>query len=160
MPLSWLASLLLFAALTACAARIVDHAFGFNAVQDSPGVEILDYRYGDSKQPTASNPEHLRKEGRSLQGTSIQGRMLRGDFLYVKWRIRSTGQVYEDTVDLRNRLPADIAHDTVYFIVKGPQLYVYLIKDELRDPDTPPIGSAVYAPLKAIAIYPTQPTSK
>ena len=158
--LSWLASVLVLAALAACAARVVDHAFAINAVEESPGIEILDYRYGESKLPTASNPEELRKQGRSPQAASIQGPMRRGDFLYVKWRMKTTDQVYEDTVDLRKRLPANMEDDTVYFIVKGPQLYVYLITPQRRDPDTPPNGPAVYASRKTITIYPDQATGK
>ena len=90
--------------LGACAAgpRAVDHAFGFNAVADSPDIEILDYRYGDSKLPGAGNAENLRREGRSIQATGIHGPMARGDSLYVKWRVRQTGRVYEDSVDLRS----------------------------------------------------------
>jgi len=82
--------------------------------------------------------------------------MLRGDFLYVKWRIKSTGQVYEDTVDLRRRLPADITDHRIHFIVKGPQLYVYLITPERRPPDMPPNGPRPYQYLKTITIYPDQ----
>ena len=74
--------------LGACAAgpQVVDHAFGFNAVSDSPDIEILDYRYGDSKLPSAGNPENLRRAGRSIQATGIHGPMARGESLYVKWR--------------------------------------------------------------------------
>lgn len=91
---------------------------------------MLDYQYGTSKLPTASNPEYLRTEGRSLQGTNIHGPMLRGDFLYVRWRIRSTGQIYQDRVDLRRRLPMDLTGYQIHFVINGPQLFVYLISPE------------------------------
>jgi len=134
----------------------VDHSFSFDAITDSPDAELLDYRYGDSKQRPTRNPEYLRQEGRSIQRGGISGEMLRGDFLYVKWRIKSTGQVYEDTVDLRRRLPADITDHRIHFIVKGPQLYVYLITPERRPPDMPPNGPRPYQYLKTITIYPDQ----
>ena len=85
--------------------------------------------------------------------------MLRGDFLYVKWRIKSTGMVYEDTVDLRNRLPADIKDHRVTFIIRGPHLYVYLIPPEgrKRAKGKPPNGPRMYEDLDTVTIYPDQP---
>jgi hypothetical protein len=78
--------------------------------------------------------------------------MLRGDFLYVKWRIDSTGQVYEDTVDLKSRLPRDITNHEIYFIVKGTQLVVYLITPERRLPDMEPNGPRKTQYLKTLTI--------
>jgi hypothetical protein len=143
--------------LAACTSgSLVNHAFSFDASRESPGVEVMDYRYGDSKQPTARNPDYLLKQGKSLQGTGIQGEMLRGDFLYVKWRIKETGQVCEENVDLRNRLPADIRDHRIHFIIKGQQLYVYLVTPERRPKDVRPNGPQPYQYLKTLTIYPDQ----
>ena len=130
------------------------HAFGFDAIQDSPGIEVLDYRYGNSKQPGARPPTWALRENRVSQGTSTTGEMLKGDELYVKWRIRSTGSVHEDTVDLRSRLPANIEGHRIYFIVKDTQLYVYLITPERRPPELPPNGPRQTQYLKTITLYP------
>jgi hypothetical protein len=96
--------------LVACAAdsRIVDHSFGFDMRRDNQDAVVLDYRYGDSKLPVRA-PEEAVKRGQAFHFNAVTGPMLRGEYLYVKWRIKSTEQVYEDTVDLRNRLPDDIA---------------------------------------------------
>ncbi len=83
--------------------------------------------------------------------------MLRGGFLYVKWRILSTGQVYENNIDLRERLPADIKDHRVTFLIRGPQLYVYLITHDRRPPDIVPNGPQRYQHLKTITLYPDQP---
>jgi len=167
---------LLLTTLTVCATggpQLVDHAFGFDAVRDSPDAQILDYRYGDSQLPGArASKSEIRREV-VRQGTNINGPMRRGDSLYVKWRIKSTGQIYEDTVDLKSRLPRDITHDRIHFIVKGSQLYVYLITSEkLRpNPCPPPIERhklrksvnpndrifATYCSLKIATLYPDQP---
>jgi len=81
--------------------------------------------------------------------------MLRGDFLYVKWRNKGTGQVYEDNVDLRQRLPANIVDHRIHFIIKGSKLYVYLISmKERRTSDVTPTGPEMYDHLKNIRIYP------
>jgi hypothetical protein len=114
----------------AIASDTPDHQFSFNAGIESPEIEVLDYRYGNSKLPSASNPDYLRAEGSSLQGTNIHGPMLRGDFLYVKWRVKATGRVYEDRVDLRHRLPVNLTDYQIHFVVKGAQLYVNLISPE------------------------------
>jgi hypothetical protein len=144
--------------LAACEADIVDHSFEFNALSDSPGIRILDHRYGLSNQPGASNPEDMLKAGDPLQRTRITGAMKRPDKLYVKWRVLSENRVYEDTVDLRTRLPRDITDRKVYFMVRGPQLYVYLIDlRQERAPDVPRAGPRIYQDYKVSTIYPDQP---
>ena len=142
--------------LAACASTppIVNHSFMFEMARDGQDAEVLDYIYGDPAQPTARNPERLANDGKSLQGTDVTGPMRRGDSLYVKWRIKSTGRIYVDTVDLRQRLPANIAGQVIYFMIKGPQLYVYLISPEPRPANAPPIGPRVYSYLKSTRLYP------
>jgi hypothetical protein len=144
--------------VAACAgAQLVDHSFEFDALSDSPGIRILDHRYGDSNFPGASNPEHLLKLGQPLQSAHMTGAMKRPDKLYVKWRVLSEDRVYEDTVDLRSRLPRDITNCKVTFMVRGPQLYVYLVHPERRPPDSAPIGPNLYRSRRVTTIYPGEP---
>jgi len=145
-------------ALEVCAAGpdVVFHTFKFDALLDSPGIEILDHRYGDSKFPGASNPEDMLKLGKPLQRTNITGEIKRPDSLYVKWRVLSENRVYEDTADLRKRLPRNFSDCTVYFMVQGSQLYVYLIHPEPRPADTPQNGPRQYRSRKVTTLYPDQ----
>lgn len=70
-----------------------------------------------------------------------------GEFLYVKWRVRATGQVYEERVSLRNRLPVDMKDHGLTFVIEGPQLYVYLITPKLKNTPygTPPLNKSWYS---------------
>ena len=144
------------AVLSACddSGRVVDHSFGFDAISDSPGITILDYRYGTSNAPGASNTEERRQEGRSVQGTGTTGPMKVGGEMYVKWRINATGEVFEQTADLRNRLPRNMDGVTVYFMVEGRQLNVYAISKKPRDPGTPPVGPRIYDDRKVTRVFP------
>jgi hypothetical protein len=139
---------------------LTDHAFSFDSLVDSPEVEILDYRYGKSRLLAASAQVEDLERGRVRQYASINGPMLRGDSLYVKWRIRSTGQWYEDTVDLASRLPVEITDHRIHFVVKERQLYVYLISPERRPSSMPPNGPRKYDYLKVITIYPDESSGK
>jgi hypothetical protein len=158
--LRWLTIVIFGCLLAACTAfggpEVVDHEFEFNMFLDNQDAVVLDYRYGNSKQPGAINPDSMRNQGKAHQQELIHGRMLRGDFLYVKWRIKSTGEVYEDTVDLRHRLPKDITDHTITFLIRGPQLYVYLVTPERRAPDMSPNGPKEFSYLKVITLYPDQ----
>jgi hypothetical protein len=151
----------------------VFHSFTFNAIKDSPNVDVLDFRYGSSKNPGVRPDSHFTNQGKSDQGVSVTGRMLRGDSLYVKWRIKDSGKEYEDTVDLKSRLPRSIKDQRIYFIIDGAQLYVYLIsllpvrdyltKDEAREDDeaidkTRHRNLGVYARNSVTQIYPTRVT--
>jgi len=140
---------------------MVYHSFEFDLRHESPGVDVLDYQYGDSKQIgthmlSPANPNDL-DQGVNQRGTT--GFIPRGEFLYVKWRINSTGEIYEARVDLRNRLPVDITDHRITFFMKGPQLYVYLISPESdRRPKSWPKGPVrKFGSLKQYQIYPEQP---
>lgn len=178
-PLQWLAWLVLALCVSvqvACATtpRLTTHTFEFDARWDSPGIEVLNYRYGNTKQPGAAPPEYMLKIGKAPQQVGISGDMLRGDDLYVKWRIKSSGEVYEDTVNLKDRLPNNITNHSIRFIVNGSQLYVYLITPEkliknpcppkeqlcrIMDPSCPSADHRIfsgYCSRKIIRLYPGQ----
>jgi hypothetical protein len=142
--------------LAACAAApsLVDHSFSFDAIWDSPGITILDYRYGSSDFPGAANVEERRKKGESAQRTGTTGPMPAGPDLYVKWRVDATGEMFERTVDLRKKLSGDIDGHTVYFVVQGSALHVYLVTPEPRDPKSAPVGPEKFHHRKVIVLYP------
>jgi len=148
--------LLMVMFLSACAAgpRLVNHAFGFDARIDSPTYEVLAYRYGDGKGVARSSDNAIRNFGQSPQVTSIGGPMPLGDTLYVKWRDKTTGDTYEDTVDLRSLLPRDMTNQRIHFVVNGPQLYVYLIDPVPRPKDWPVAGPRKYQNEKVRQVYP------
>jgi hypothetical protein len=89
-----------------------------------------------------SSDVSIQQFGRSNQATHTHGAISLGDSLYVKWRVRSTGEVFEDTVDLKSRLPKEMEDQRIYFVVKGSQLYVYLTDlKTLRTKDQPIVGA-------------------
>ncbi|WP_420475333.1 hypothetical protein [Noviherbaspirillum sp. ST9] len=151
----WTALLAVAFALVSCVAtsRLINHSFGFDMRKDDQDAEVLDYRYGDSNVLTRADQWRV-AEGKPFYAEAISGRMPRGDQLYVKWRILSTGKVFEDAVDLRKRLPSEIEDHKLYFMVEGSQLYVYLISPDLRPKELPPIGPRTYSYRKTIMIYP------
>lgn len=128
----YLLLLVLILLLTACATqpRVVRHGFEFDVRWDSPDIELLDYYYGTSNHPGARNSDEARRTGRCIQAAGVHGDMTVGDSFFAKWRVKSTGEVYQDTVDLRKRLPADIVDHTIRFVIEGAQLYIYLISPE------------------------------
>lgn len=114
--------------MSACATgeTMIRHSFQFDARNDSPEIEVLDYQYGSSKQfATYANKERIAM-GQTFPYGGLSGYMPRGEFLYVKWRDKSTGQVFEDKVDLTSRLPDDLEGLELRFVVCGPQLYIFL----------------------------------
>lgn len=162
---SWrrLASLTLLVCLTfaatGCASGpvLVDHAFGFDARVDSPNVLILNYRYGTSGMPSTSGDTNIRDFGKSGQFGNINGGMPLGETLYVKWQLKDTGEVLEDTVDLKPLLPRNMHRKHIYFIVQGRQLHVYLMEEAVPRPsDWPKLGPRKFQYEKTYQIYPTR----
>lgn len=129
--------------LSAYASDLVYHRFEFDANSESPDIQLVAYKYGNDKGTGASAQEHeytisgVKHFGMGGQA-GITGDLLRPDFLFVKWRIKATGEVLEDTVDLKSRLPRDFSRHTVHFTVDDKQLYIYLIAWDNKKPKNCP----------------------
>lgn len=143
--------------LSACAGgqQLPVHSFVFDAINDSPDAEVIDYRYGNSKQPSASAPEWQKAANKVRQGVGINGAMLRGDTLYVKWKIKASGEIHEDTANLKACLPQDISEHIIYFKINGSRLDVYLISPQKRAESDPPGPLRMYSDLKVMTLHPT-----
>lgn len=157
----WLRILLLAISLTlaACASgpSMVDHAFGFDARNDSPNIEIQSYRYGTSGMTFTSSDESMRYYGKSNQSGNINGPQPLGDTLYVKWQDKTSGQVFEDTVNLKPLLPFSMYRKRIYFVVQGSQLHVYLTDLSTPKPkEMPIVGPFRVQSYVTQQIYPTR----
>jgi hypothetical protein len=146
----------LFLALTACSTgpKAVFHSFSYGAPGDNHDIEILNYQYGSSKFPATRPANWDLEKGHIGQGGNIGGVFPIGDFLYVKWRIESTGETYEDKVDLKSRLPDDITNQRIHFLIKGPQLYVYLISQQRHAAGETDCPVMTYHGFKCVTLYP------
>lgn len=131
----------------------VRQAFSFD-MRESPDIELLDYFYGTPNCPSIANPKKYRDQAKSAQVENSFGPLRKYEKLYARWRIKSTGKEYEDTVDLRNRLPKDMTRNRVHFSINGSQLFVYLVTPELRPADMPPNGPKEFKSHKTFTIYP------
>lgn len=136
--LTWLALVL---ALTACATgpRLVSHQFSFDGRKDGwfETVDLLEYSYGDRYHPVrdslTSRGDSLYKGNTSIPPQSnVNGPMPVGEFMYVKWRIKATGEVLEDRVDLRGRLPGDMRDHGLTFVIDGRQLFLFVITPQSK----------------------------
>lgn len=108
--------------------RYAVHTFSFDARRDSPDVSILDFHYAGNDHPSLRGCPRLPDECKPPFGATVaHGRMEVGEHLYVKWKVKATGDIYEDMVDLRDRLPRDMENKRVYFLVHRGRLYVFLI---------------------------------
>lgn len=133
-----LAGIVLLALLAACTGPQVlngraYHRLAFNVARESVGIELLYYRYGSVNEHGLRTTQAEVREGLMRQAIRMSGDLPVGEEMYVKWRDKNTGKVYEDTVDLRSRLPFSMYKQELHFFIEGAQLYVYLISfDEVR----------------------------
>jgi hypothetical protein len=138
----WLAlSLLLMLAGCATGPKLVSHAFSFDGNYDkwANSVDLLAYAYGDQYHMVrndVANPRSPVFAGLSKlpPGTGVNGPMPVGDFLQVKWRLHSTGEVLEERVSLLDRLPRDMTDHELTFVIDGRQLYVYVVTPVAHKP--------------------------
>jgi hypothetical protein len=155
----WVVAVIFHFVLIACAmgSDLVNHSFEFDTIRDSPDAEVLDYQYGSTRQFGTHANKEMVQLGRTFAQWGIHGAMPKGEFLYAKWRVKQSGEIYEDKVDLRSRLPADIRDHRVHFVIKGSQLYVYLISPEKRPASSPAGPLRMYRDLKQYQVYPDPP---
>lgn len=138
-PRLFAALLICSMALSACATgpaqpKLFSYQIQWNVSTDAPvygkaEVKVLDYAYGVANQfdiiPDKWMRNSFRAEG-CCDAVPMSLNAPRGDYLYFKWRVIATGEVFEDRVDLSKRLPQDMNSRGLYIAIFGPQLYVYL----------------------------------
>jgi hypothetical protein len=120
-------------ALQGCATgpRLVDHNFSFDGWYDGwysgpdSNVQLQEYSYGDQYHMVRDKAKP--GDARIPPRTSVSGPMPVGEFLYVRWRLKDSGEMVEHRVDLRDRLPRDMKDQRVSFVIDGKDLYVYLV---------------------------------
>lgn len=143
--------------ITACATKpaLVWHQFSFDGWFDgwAKQVDLLEYSYGDQYRMVKQKAESGKALG--YRG-NVNGPMPVGDFLYVKWRLKETGEVLEDRVELRGVLPKDMSGHSVTFVIDGRQLYVYVMTPQARDSKLPrPLKTYLSRCNETYEIYPT-----
>nr|WP_315490385.1 hypothetical protein [uncultured Rhodoferax sp.] len=136
---AFLVATLLFLSACASGPRLVNHQFTFDGRNDGwiTKVDLLEYSYGDKYREVRDSLEHrddsLYKGRNSLPPlTGVRGPMPIGEFMYVKWRIKATGEVLEDRVDLRARLPHDMRDHSLTMVIDDRQLYLYVVTTQAK----------------------------
>ena len=77
-----------------------------------------------------------------------------GENLYVKWRNKATGQMFEKTVDLKPLLPRAMTRQEIYFVVAEGDVYVFLVDPVPRPKDWPIVGPSKFQYEKVHQIHP------
>lgn len=132
----WLALALCLSALVGCAGvsqtltNRAFHSLTFRPGTESVGIDLMGYRYGSANEFGLRTPQADMDQGKISAGAAITGQLPVGDDFYAKWRDKTTGLIYEDTVDLRSRLPLSMYKQELHPIIEGSKLYIYLISYE------------------------------
>ncbi len=146
----------LTAGLSGCATRPTYeiHGFSFHTIVEEQNAFVLDYRYGKQGSENAGASANHDRPGHPISQHGQFGPMVRGEELYVKWQDRETGQLFEQRVDLRGKLPANLYNCEVTFRVYGDKIFVYVVTPQPRDPLSAPVGPIRYRNRSVIQVYP------
>ncbi len=143
--------------LAACAAggpRVYHLELSFDFFITNRDMEVLDYQFGDSGQLGSQMADFRKQSGKGVGRLGAGIYIPKPEFVYVKWRNKESGKIYEDRASIF--LPDDIDDYEITFFVDGPQLYVYLISPyyDRRPADWPkgPVKSSSF--LKQWELYP------
>jgi hypothetical protein len=124
-------------ALSGCATQVW-YGFDWDAYADQwiSEVTLLDLKYHDGRGHNwKGNPYNVPNWKVRMQ-SGATGTYPLGDSLWVKYRINATGQVKEETADLRGKYPSDLHGGTVRFMLKNGYLavYTYVSPRDVRSP--------------------------
>jgi hypothetical protein len=108
------------------------YTFSFDTTHDArvygkPDVDVLDYDFGGEGQHGTRPNKAERETYPDFPATAVHGPMPRAGYLYVKWRVQSTKEVYERRIELADRLPEDPGGYEVHFVIDKEQIFVYLL---------------------------------
>jgi hypothetical protein len=138
-----------------------DYGFQFDLTKDDQHAVVLDYRYSAGSKTLIGADREYAKSEKGYYGENVVGPMPRGTVLYVKWRDTFTNEVSEDTVDLDKLLPRDLDDKTIFLMIRGRQLQIFLIATTTpRESGTPVIGPSMWGRWAAIQIYPPSSATK
>jgi hypothetical protein len=138
------------------------HSFSFDAVFHMNDIEVVDFRYGSGPAfpiRTRCMPDTMRG-GKCLQGTTASLLTEVADTLWVKWKIISTGEIVEDTIVLAKWLPVKMDGATIFFIIRGRQLTLYVDTEEPRPKGFPVYEGVRNQYTKVYKIYPESDLGK
>ena len=156
LPTIFIISLLILAGCAAIVGSGVSCGFSFDMRYDDQHAAVLDYLLMGEKTAIigASKPPYVDKNHKSYF-ENIGYQYDRPRSLYLKWQDELTGNIHENTIDLRQSLPRDLDGTMLYFILHGSQVYVYLANLNTRVPYNPKNGSTMYGSFANIQLYPT-----
>lgn len=139
--------------------KLYFQSLDFDLRESNPDIEVLNYQYCISENDCFRMSRGYVGRGAGIQQSHYAGPMPRGTSWYVKWRVKPTGAVYEERIDLANRLPEDVTDGSFTFRFVDSRLHVYLsLPDKEWRPDPSrqePVNR--YLHLKQYEIYPAQP---
>lgn len=144
---------LLVVVVSACATKSVRHDFYYNEA-DNPDIFLIDWEYSIVRQRPDRLEYRLKKE-QSVGGISWIGLRPVGDYIRLRWKVKSTGEIKEQVVSLKGVLPFNMAGAQVRptFNSDG-ELEVYVFYRDSSGPNFYSFKGAGYSNQLMRQIYP------
>ena len=130
------------------------HSYSFALFADGQNIELLDYRFGLESDLALRAAQWQVDEGRVPNQSGVSGYMKVVDRVYVKWKRKPEGTIYEKTVIFGEQLPKDMTRHRIHFGFKNRELVVYLVTPQLLAKGEIPIEPNFYESYKAIELFP------
>lgn len=150
---AFLLTLFFAVVVSACATKSVSHDFYYNEA-DNPDIFLIDWEYSIVRQRPDRLEYRLKKE-QSVGGISWIGLSPVGDFIRVRWKVKSTGEIKEQVVSLKGVLPFNMAGAQIRptFNSDG-ELEVYVFYQDPSGPNFYSFKGAGYSNQLMRKVYP------
>ena len=122
--------------------------------QPNSTADILDYAYGDGGggiglRTSDVDRARVKETGDdALGGMDMSGYFNRREYLYVQWRDKASGRIFEEKVDLLDKIPERPQNYSLYFEIWGKNLWVYFFPPKKFKYPYDPEEKATYLPGK------------
>jgi hypothetical protein len=138
------------------------HGFSYDAVFEMENVEIVDLRYGSGPSfPPRTRCVPVREDGaKCIQRMAATLLPEVAETLWVKWKLKSSGEVFEDTISLTKWHPYISDGMNIFFVIREKQLSLYLDTRQPRPAGWPRYPNVRQDYFKVYQLYPTSNLDK
>jgi hypothetical protein len=151
--INWLISIPILLVSVGCASNnYMYYQFAYDMQADGQNARILDYNLSrEGKTLIAAMPSV--KTGGGLNQEGIHKYSPRPTDLFIEWKDLTTGSDFSRNVNLRGLVDQNLEGATIYPIVDGEVLSLYLILEEIVSPENSSPIPGIARNHKTILIY-------
>lgn len=127
------------------------YQFSFDMTADGQHAVVLEYKLSAGDQLVMASIPSAKTNGLYAEG--VYTSKLRPTRLSVHWKDLADGRDYVQDADLTGKLKGDLNGTTIYLMIDGAHLSIFLVLPSQRGAEQPSIGPRIYSDRAVSLVY-------